>query len=68
MTLYIVQRCKSKEGHEVYDTAHASEDGNTTLCGKMIDNMYYITNNTSDGTATCRACLKASNGDDSVLT
>ena len=52
-TLYTVSYLKAES-----KTQHGSKDGETTVCGKELNHNWFITNNTFDGTITCKKCLE----------
>jgi len=53
-----VYRCKSKTNDERKGPFHYSDDSIKTLCGKDIDENWYICDNTFSGTSTCKECLR----------
>ena len=56
--LYTAYRCKSLESDEQKGASHYSDDGEYTLCGKTIDEHWYISDNTFTGEATCPECAR----------
>ena len=56
-SMYTVYKCKSRESDELIGHIHYSDDGDKTLCGKTITDMWYIVDNTFTGEATCHICL-----------
>lgn len=63
--LYTVRRIKKGveeifglTDDNLYNTTHASDYGDKTVCGIELDNNWYIWNNTFDGIITCKKCLK----------
>lgn len=55
--LYTVQRAKMKTD-ELFGPVHCSMTGNETMCGIVMDEKWWILTNASDGTPTCKKCLK----------
>jgi len=55
--LYTVQKITKSD--KLYGPIHGSEDGSQTLCGKSIDENWYILNNNHDGEMTCLECERA---------
>lgn len=55
---YTVHYCKNKHDDSPRGLHHASKDAKETLCGKQIDERWYISNNTGDGKITCPRCLR----------
>lgn len=55
---YVVKLC-TKAG-KPYGVAHGADEDSSgeTLCGRFIDEGYYITHNNFDGKVTCPICLK----------
>jgi len=56
--LYTVYRCRSKISDERVGFLHHSDNCQKTLCGKNIDDGWYVSDNTMSGTATCPACIR----------
>lgn len=56
--IYTVFKCNSKTNDEKVGPLHWSDDGIKTLCGKDIDENWYILDNTFTGDATCKKCVK----------
>lgn len=56
-SLYTVYKCKSRNSNKRDGHLHFSNDGDKTLCGKTITDMWYIVDNTFTGKATCPICL-----------
>ena len=54
-TEYTVCRCRKDD--TLYGHKHGSKDGQTTLCGQVLDENWMIINNTFDGEITCKKCL-----------
>lgn len=55
--LYTVHRCRSLKSDERIGALHYSDDGEATLCGKELDENWYILDNSFSGKATCRKCV-----------
>lgn len=53
-TVYSVRRIK--RDMKAHGPHHGSRDGYSTVCGKSLDDGWYITHNNYDGPITCRAC------------
>ena len=43
---------------KLFGASHGSMDSYKTLCGKNIDDHFWITHNAFDGNITCKECLK----------
>lgn len=56
--VYTVYKCKSKSSDKRVGALHYSDDGNMTLCGEVLDEKWYIADNTFTGVATCKECLR----------
>ena len=56
--LYTVYKTKSKTDITKTGSFHFSDDGEYTLCGKLLDDNWYISDNTFSGEASCIECLK----------
>lgn len=56
--IYTVARCKYREGDDLHKKIHASDDADTTFCGKTITDMWYIISDTYTGTHNCKECAK----------
>jgi hypothetical protein len=54
--LYTVSRCRGND--DLYGPSHGSDIAEETLCGVKLDDYWYVTNNTFDGTVTCKKCLQ----------
>jgi len=57
IALYTVYRCKSKTSNDRIGPFHGSDYGEKTLCGKPIDEGWFIADNTFTGKITCKKCL-----------
>jgi hypothetical protein len=55
-TLYTLQKVRKDDS--LYGPSHGSDYGGMTLCGQEIGDNWWITNNTYDGSITCKKCLK----------
>jgi len=56
---YTVQ--KIAKADYLYGPVHGSDTGNETLCGQETSYDWYILTTRSDGTITCKKCLKILN-------
>lgn len=54
--MYTIQKC-SKDS-KFYGSIHGSNDAYITICGKEIDETFYILTNNYDDEITCKKCLK----------
>jgi len=54
---YITNYKKLELKNSLAKTTHGSEDGEVTICGKKLDEYWYIANNTFDGKITCKKCI-----------
>lgn len=59
-SMYTVYRCKSMtdDAPVLKALKHGSDDTNYTLCGKTIDEWWFIENSNFTGTITCPKCIK----------
>ena len=55
---YNVEYASGPPSWKPYQVSHASEDANTTLCGKPVSVRYIITHNDYDGVTTCEKCRR----------
>lgn len=53
--LYTLQRITKSD--KLIGPAHAADTDLITICGQDIDENWWIINNTSTGTITCKECL-----------
>ena len=58
---YLVSRIKSDD--TLFGPLHRSEDGFSTLCGKALNENWFIVDNDGFGEITCKECLKRSHRD-----
>jgi hypothetical protein len=56
-TRYTVYKCKSMTSDEQVGSTHYSNDAESTLCGKDVNEYWYICDNRFTGVATCRKCV-----------
>jgi len=63
-TMYTVVEIKNvkavnKDNAEIIlsDVSHGSNDDDKTVCGKELNDHWFITNNTFDGVITCSKCI-----------
>jgi len=55
-TLYTVQRINKED--VLYGNTHGSFDGESTVCGYVCNENWYITDNTFSGEIKCPKCIK----------
>ena len=58
-TLYTVRKCR--KDNTLFGNEHGSIDTSKTLCELVIDDNWWIVDNTSSGTITCKKCLSILN-------
>jgi len=57
--MYQVYRCKSLKNNSKNSSVHYSKDAEKTLCGKNLNEYWYImTNDLSINFVNCNKCLK----------
>ncbi len=54
--LYTVSRVRKDD--TLYGALHGSTTGAHTICGFVINETWWVVNNTFDGVPTCPECLK----------
>ena len=57
-SMYTVYKCESKTSDKQRGRSHYSDDGEKTLCGIIIEEGWYIVDNTFTGKAQCPECIK----------
>ena len=57
--LYTTRRCRKND--VLYGSTHGSMNGDITLCGKNIDENWWILSNEFNGEVTCLECIKVCN-------
>ena len=55
LSTYTVQKCRMKD-NKLYGPIHASNDGNFTLCGHVINEHWWVLTNDNTGEITCNKC------------
>jgi len=61
LPLYTVQKCRALS-EKKYGAIHYAECNGGTLCGKEINQNWWILTTAHDGIATCKKCLAKHNG------
>lgn len=56
--LYTVYQCKSMSSNARRGALHYSDDAEVTLCGREVNEQWYVCDNTFTGVATCRECVR----------
>ncbi len=57
VTLYAVAKCKDSDCLELSNIIHGSVWGAETICGKQLNENWYITANDATGVITCKDCI-----------
>ena len=59
--VYYITRCKHASGVERHNTVHAATNDNQTVCGKELDEMWFIESpfGKSENDINCRVCKTA---------
>ena len=55
--LYTVRKVSKED--RIYGPSHGTEDCDKTLCGIQINETWYLTDHSYNGTITCADCLEA---------